>query len=74
MRPSDLRAARERLGLSQQQLADGLNTVLGTRYQRHHVSRWESPSNREHRRVPPAVAILVRSWLGEKFGPEQIPP
>jgi chromosome partitioning protein len=54
---SELRAARETRGHTQQGFADWLNGQLGRRYDKNRVSRWETGGER----IPQPVAELLRS-------------
>lgn len=62
MTPDELREIRERLGLTQTQLADLLETTQES------VSRWETGVHR----IPPLVAREVRR-LERKMAPEAGP-
>jgi transcriptional regulator with XRE-family HTH domain len=53
----ELRALRQRLGLTQAQCAERLGLSLNT------VARYEMPSNQGRFPVPETVAQLMRMWV-----------
>lgn len=62
MTPHELKLSRERLSLTQQELAFLLNTNIRT------VQRWESGE-----RIPNPVAVRVVQWMQEPGRPSDWP-
>lgn len=64
-----LKELREKAGLTQQQLADRISEISGTKTIKGTISRWENPKpgNKEHRSPPDdALAALAEALNVEK--------
>jgi transcriptional regulator with XRE-family HTH domain len=67
MTPQDFKAARQKLGLTQSQLGQVLNTAPQT------IRKWEMPESNSTARGVNPVAARVMGWLLDGFRPPEWP-
>lgn len=67
MTSEDFKEARQKLGLTQSQLGEILNTNPST------IRKWEMSGDRSTSRAPNPVAARVMGWMLQGFRPPQFP-